>query len=134
MKLQLTPVFGGLVVGTGGIVVSYTNGTYTFSLSGQAPITVSGDAAIAALTQAVAVTRNNPVTTNLQLPDVNLQNGIPLFIFDWSTNVVNHQINLTPFAGQTIMRQLTWPIFSAGAALGWAALRPASNLSGWFLT
>ena len=103
MKLQMTPVFGALVVGTGGIAVTYANGTYTFSLEGAEPIQVTVDSAIAAETTAVAVVRNNPVTTNLLLPALAAQKGKPLSIFDFSTNVVNHAIVLTPAAGQTIM-------------------------------
>lgn len=133
MKTQLTPVFGGIVVGTGGITVTYANGTYTFSLAGADPITVAGDAAIAAETTAVAVARDNPVTTNLALPDLTLQDGKPLSIFDFSTNVVNHAIVLTPKPGQTIMRQATWTINSAGALLGSLTLMPAKNLATWYI-
>lgn len=133
MKLQLTPVFGGIVVGTGGISVSYANGTYTFSLEGAAPITVAGDAAVAAETTAIAVVRNNPVLTILTLPTVASQKGKPLSIFDWSTNVVNHEIRLIPSGAELIMRQAQWSIASAGAILGSLTLMPAANLAGWYV-
>lgn len=134
MKMQLTPVFGGTVVGTGGIKVVTANGTFTFSLEGADPITVAGDAAIAAETTAVAVARNNPVLTILTLPDLLLQKGKPLSIFDYSTAVVNHEIRLMPFSvGQTVMRQTQWSIASAGALLGSLTLMPASNLLTWYI-
>lgn len=133
MKTQLTPVFGGLVVGIGGISVTYANGTYTFSLSSGEPTQVAGDTVIPNTTAAIAVVRNNPAVTNLTLPDLTQFTGSRLPIFDWSTNVVNHQIIITPYGGQTIMRAATWSIFSNANELGRLTLTKATSLNGWYI-
>lgn len=133
MKLQLTPRFPVSVVGTAPIVVTKANGIVTISFGAAEPVVFTVDGAVVAGTGAVAITKNNPVTTNLQLPNVALQGSIPLHIIDWSTNVVNHQINLTPFGAQTIMRALTWQFFSNAAQLGSLTLYPSISLNGWFL-
>lgn len=134
MKLQMTPVFPAGVVGAGGITVTVTNGVYTISLSSSAePVIVAGDAVIAPLTGTLAVIRNNPVATTLLLPDVTLQQSIPLRIIDWSTNVIDHTITLTAFGAQSIMRQPTWPIASNAVQLGSLTLYPSVNLNGWYL-
>lgn len=132
MKLQMTPQFPASVVGIGGIVVTVANGVYTFSFAGIEPTIVTADASIAAKTPAIAVQRNNPVVTNLLLPSVALQAGFPLHIIDWSTNVVNHQILLTPAVGQTIMAGASWSIFSGAGQLGSARLYPSTVLNGWY--
>lgn len=132
MKMQMTPQFPASVVGIGGIVVTVANGVYTFSFAGVEPTIITADASISAKTPAVAVQRNNPVVTNLLLPDVALQAGFPLHIIDWSTNVANHQILLTPAVGQTIMRAANWSIFSGANQLGSARLYPSTVLNGWY--
>ena len=97
---------------------------------GVAPVIITGDAAIPAGTQAVAIVRDNPTTTTLQLPTV--VGAVPLAIFDWSTNVVDHRIILTPNGVETIMRQPTWSLRSNAVVLSSMLLRPSENLSGWY--
>lgn len=133
MKLQLTPVFGALVIGTNGIVVTYANGTYTFSLGVTDPVIATGDGAITGGTAALAIVRDGPVTTHLTLPLLAAQNGTPLTIFDFSTNVVDHTVVITPYVGQTIMKQPTWTVHSVGDLLGTLTLVPAANLGTWYI-
>lgn len=133
MKLQMTPGFPADVRGVGRITATTANGVVTISIGAGEPTIVNGDATIAPLTVAIAIVRNNPAATALQLPDLALQQGVPLSIIDWSTNVVNHTITLTPFGAQTIMRQPTWPILSNAVQLGSLTLYPSTALNGWFL-
>lgn len=132
MKLQLTPTFPGTVTAVAPLSASVANGAYTFSIDYGEPTVITADATIAAAVNAIAVNRNAPTLTQINLPTVVGRNRRPLFIVDWSQNVVNHEIRLTPLGAQTIMRGLTWSIFSNAAQLSSIALYPSESLNGWY--
>jgi hypothetical protein len=125
--------FPANVVATGGIVLTISNGIYTFSLGAAEPTIVTADASVAADASAIAIVRNNPAQTILQLPDLTLFSRPTLAIIDWSSNVVNHEVVLTPFGAQTIMRLLTWSMFSNAAQLGSLMLNKSTTLNGWYI-
>ena len=87
----------------------------------------------------VTINRVAPVTTALALPNAGNRNGKTLRITDYSTSVTDHAITLTPSAGQKVMRQTTWPLYSNAASLASVELVPivdpddASNFV-WIIT
>lgn len=133
MKTQITPTFPRRVVGGGRIEVSFANGVVTISDQGIDPLVIQADSVIPDKTGLIAIIRNNPAVTNLILPSVLNQGSIPLSIIDWSTNIVNHQINLTPFGAQTIKLQPVFSMFSNAAELAGLTLYPSTALNGWFI-
>lgn len=90
MKLQLTPVFGGLVIGTGGITVTYANGTYTIGYSRAPRIVTAAGPVIIGVDDAIVVLRKTVAeVTTFSLPAAALKNG-PVTIADgagvWAVN------------------------------------------------
>lgn len=99
------------------------------------PIIAAADTttAIPAKTAAVAVQGVAPTATGLTLPAGPSQGGIDLHIYDASTSAVDHAITITPAAGQTVMGQATWVLYSTTSSLAGVTLRYASNLSDWYI-
>lgn len=79
----------------------------------------------------IAITRNAPAATNLILPSVNLRSGALLLIVDWSTNVTEHTITLTPDGAETIMKEATWQMVSTDIQLASGTFFPSIDLDGW---
>lgn len=80
----------------------------------------------------LAVQRDNPGVTTLNLPSVLLRTQ-ELKIVDWSTNVVAHEIRLNALVGQTIMQRNTWSLFSTADQLSGIRLIPSIDLLGWVI-
>lgn len=99
------------------------------------PVTqvTTASASISAGTTAVAVVRTSPTTTNLTLPSVASQGGLPIHIFDWSSSVTDHEIEITPNGSDTIMKAATYSIFSNAAGLAGITLYPSTTLGGWYI-
>lgn len=91
---------------------------------------VTGAAAVGSLTSMLAIQRVNPAATALALPSV-LTRTRPLQLVDWSTAVVDHQITLTAFAGETVMLLPSFVLLSNAVQLAGVTLYPASQLNGW---
>lgn len=89
-------------------------------------------AAVSTETTLLAITRNNPAATTLTLPSV-ADATKELRISDWSTNVVTHDIAIVAAAGQTIMQETTWHLFSTADQLAGVTLYPSTDLNGWTL-
>lgn len=81
----------------------------------------------------VAVQRNAPAATTLLLPSVASRNSVALPIADWSTNVVQHVITLTPQGAETVMRAASWQLYSTPDQLAGATLYPSIDLNGWVI-
>lgn len=98
-------------------------------------VAVAGPTNILAGTTLLAVERDNPVTTSLVLPGLGAQwaTGKPVQIVDFSTNVVNHTIQITTPDGATIMRLAAWSILSTAVQLGGLALWPSPDLNSWVI-
>jgi hypothetical protein len=105
-------------------------GGYSFqSVTGAAASVIGG-------TSLLAIQRNAPVATALTLPALAGQfaTGKKLQIVDFSTNVVNHDITITPAAdGSTIMRQSNWQLLSNVAQLSGIMLTPSPDLNSWVI-
>lgn len=82
---------------------------------------------------AIAIVRASPSTTTITLPAVASRSGLLLMIFDWSTGVTNHAITINPSAGETIMRQASWVLYSNADSLASVKLQPSTALNGWFI-
>lgn len=94
--------------------------------------TVDADTA-GATTSLLAVRRAAPVLTTITLPSVASRNGKALQIADWSDAVVNHQMNLVPAIGETVMRRPDFDLYSTADQLAGAMLQPSNELSGWVI-
>lgn len=107
-----------------------------FSASGRfahfQAVTVAA-AAIEVTVTLCAVERNNPVHTALTLPSVLTRSAVPMQVTDWSTNVVKHEIQLLPAAGETIARRGTFSIFSTPDQLAGITLHPSPDLNAWVI-
>lgn len=104
MKLQLTPVFGGLVIGTGGITVTYINGTYTIGFSLAPRIITAAGPVVVGVNDAIVVLRKTVAeVTAIALPPAALKT-CPVTIVDgagvWAA--FNATISSTG-AGETIV-------------------------------
>ncbi len=98
------------------------------------PTQVSGGTATVAPTDSViAVVRSSPSTTTLTLCSVADRARVPLPIFDFSTGVTAHVIWLVAAAGENVMQQSIWPLYSNSASLAGATLNPSEDLSGWWI-
>lgn len=84
-------------------------------------------------TTLLAVQRTTPDVTALVLPALANRNGQPLRVVDWSLAVVNHVITLTTPDGATIMRQLSWLLYSTPDQLSGVTLHPSTDLNGWVI-
>lgn len=93
----------------------------------------TGAANVNAGTTLLAINRINPAATVLTLPSVLVAAAKPLRIVDWSTAVVAHDINLQPAAGEVIMRQADWDMFSTADQLAGMQLYPSTDLNGWVI-
>jgi hypothetical protein len=80
----------------------------------------------------LAVQRDNPGVTTLNLPSVLLRTQA-LEIVDWSTNVAAHEIRINPAVGQTIMQRAEWSLFSTADQLAGITLHPSPDLNGWVI-
>lgn len=80
----------------------------------------------------VAIQKDNPAATAIGLPLLASRNGKPVSIVDFSTNVVDHTITITPADG-TILGQLTWTLVSNAANLAFATFWPSVALNGWYM-
>ena len=99
------------------------------------PIPVTGSpAVILPGTRFIAIQRDAPTATALTLPSVSDQNGTPLLIADWSTNVTSHTITLTPTGGNTVELLSSWPMVSNPAFLVNAMFYPSTELNGWVVS
>lgn len=86
---------------------------------------------------ALAVKRTAPSSTTIQLGDVTDRGNLPLSIFDLSTSIPGggHTIVVNPHAGQTIMNQASWSIFSpSDALLGGLRLYPYPAELTWVIS
>lgn len=133
MKLQLTPRFPVSILGAGRISITKANGIVTISDAPAEPTILVADGVIPDAAQVIAIGKNAPALTNLALPSVKNRGGTPLLVIDWSTAVVNHQIVLTPFGTETVLRQASYSIYSTALQLGGALLYPSITLNGWFI-
>lgn len=93
---------------------------------------VAADVVTAGVTL-LAIERNNPAVTTLELPPLVTRAGAPLRIVDWSSNVVDHQIELSTPDGATVMRRASWSLWSTADQLASVSLYPVSNLNGWVI-
>jgi hypothetical protein len=84
-------------------------------------------------TSLLAIERATPAGTVLFLPSVVDRLAQPLQIVDWSSDVVEHAITLRPRAGQTIMRNATFSLYSTAAQLAGIGLMPSTDLNGWVI-
>lgn len=110
-----------------GSLLSGLSGGYVFQGVTAAAATIDGT------TSLLAIQRPAPVNTVLTLPDVATRGGRSLQIVDWSTNVVNHVVTLSPAGGATIMRQAAWSLYSTPVQLAGVTLYPSPELNGWVI-
>lgn len=80
----------------------------------------------------IAITRSAPSTTTLAFPSVLNRGGMPLTVFDWSTDVTDHSINIT-LPGETIMGEDSWSLVSNAGSLAGATFYPSTSLGGWYI-
>lgn len=93
-------------------------------------------AEIASTTTLLAIQRNAPVTTELLLPSVSVRVSRAIQIVDWSSNIVAHEITLTPGGtpgDEFIMRRASFALLSSPDQLAGISLYPSPNLSGWVI-
>lgn len=97
-------------------------------------VTGAADSILAGTTL-LAVQRDNPVTTSLILPGLGAQwaTGKPVQIVDFSTNVVNHTIQITTPDGATIMQLAQWSLLSTAVQLSGIMLTPSPDLNSWVI-
>lgn len=119
--------------GTSGKLVQDSGVALSSFLQVQEPLIVTADGTITAGTGAVAIQKSAPTATNLTVPSVDNQGGIPLSVFDWSTSITEHAIKLTAAAGETIMKQPFIMIYSTPDQLAGITLYPSTTLNGWFI-
>lgn len=98
-------------------------------------VAVAGPVNILAGTTLLAVQRDNPVTTSLVLPGLGAQwaTGKPVQVVDFSTNVVNHTIQITTPDGATIMQLAQWSLLSTAVQLSGITLWPSPDLNSWVI-
>lgn len=95
---------------------------------------VDGAATVGNSASAAVISRNAPATTAIQLPSIrNRTNRAPLSIVDFSTNVTDHIITLTPYGTEKVMQQATWPMYSTAASLASLRLYPSIELNQWII-
>lgn len=94
-----------------------------------------GAAVVNVGTTLLAVQRAAPAATALVLPSLVGQwlTGRPLKIADWSANVTNHLLTLTPSDGSSIMRLPSWSLLSTVDQLAGVTLHASPNLNGWVI-
>jgi hypothetical protein len=106
----------------------------TFSLSGYLfQAATNASTAVGATTSLIAVQREAPTATALRLPSVLSRGGKALQVADWSNNVTNHLVTLTPAAGNTIMKRASWALLSTADQLAGVTLYPVTELNGWVI-
>lgn len=88
---------------------------------------------VQALTSLAVIQRTTPSVTGVILPTIASRRGTKLQIADWSDGVTAHVINLTPAAGQTIMRRSAWTLYSTADQLAGVTLQPSPELNGWVI-
>lgn len=84
-----------------------------------------------------AVQRNAPAATAVVLPDLPSQFATQkdIAFVDFSTNVVNHTITVTPTgAGTTIMQRAQLQLLSTADNLAGVKLRASPDLNSWIIT
>lgn len=79
----------------------------------------------------IAITRDAPTATNIILPSVFNRSGALILIVDWSTNVTEHTITITPDGSETIMKAATWQMVSTDIQLASGTFFPSIDLNGW---
>lgn len=94
-------------------------------------VAAGGPVVVGNLVTLAAVQRAAPSVTLLQLPSVGVRNGRTLRVSDWSTAVTAHEIDLTAAAGETVMQDATFKLFSTADQLAGVTLYPSVDLAGW---
>lgn len=98
------------------------------------PVVVTGSTATLEIYNYLAVvSRVSPTLTTLTLPSAALRLGLPLVIADLSTIVTAHEIALVLFAGDKIMQQTSWSLFSNTVSLAGVTLFPVTSLNQWVI-
>lgn len=81
----------------------------------------------------IIIERNAPAATSILLDATANRAGISLLIVDWSTNVTEHIITVTPNGAETIMRQASWQMVSNDVQLTAGVFYPVIDLNGWII-
>jgi hypothetical protein len=86
-------------------------------------------------TSLCAVVRSAPSNTTVTLPTIAAQqaSGRKLQIFDFSTGVTLHDIQLVTPDGSTIMQRAQWDIVSTAVQLAGIQLQPCPDLNTWVI-
>ena len=82
----------------------------------------------------LAIVRNNPATTAVNLPSYTTRINVgPITVLDWSSNVVQHLITVTPNGAERIMNATSYTVMSNANFLATATFWPSASLNGWFM-